>query len=419
MVGAVGVGILLDRLFNQIDQTIDNAKNAGKQLEIEAGIQVRRAIENAKVAYADSLNLTMDRVDKAAQDALGKLQTLVNDAIAGQADLLQTLASRAQQVANTLPCHNDRPQLTGVSPRFTLDQDPVRFKFMGNFEHAGNSKCTPQLEFNGKKFSPNHSETQRLEFEVPRATLFPGINLTTIQKIIHSQGVLEAFWPTTLAGINIAGINKATFKIMISAIPPSPGSITLEYKTFKVITEERPYQSDNFHLDSCKEGNRKENYLWWGGDNKTHENFEFRAQPTTGWNVKRDTSSNTPPTARGTYSGPHFVRDDENAVIYKATTEHKDFGQSGIIDFCIVFTETRDVVKETDVSEEIKLNWGNSKVFFPKADWRPGWKIIFKTFDNFTHEFAGEDTTTTEYLRIEKQGPGFVIKATSSQKLGL
>ena len=52
-VGEITVGIALNKLVDQLNQVILNARNAGLSLEIEAGREVNIAIANAQNAYQE------------------------------------------------------------------------------------------------------------------------------------------------------------------------------------------------------------------------------------------------------------------------------------------------------------------------------------------------------------------------------
>ncbi len=109
---ALTMGVLLDQFFDRAQQFIDQVKNEGTYLEMEAGLQVRQSIVNAKVAYASSLELTMDRVDSTARNVIDQIRGSVESFQERNKATLRNLISQSQQLANTLPFHNDRPQVS-------------------------------------------------------------------------------------------------------------------------------------------------------------------------------------------------------------------------------------------------------------------------------------------------------------------
>lgn len=391
------LGILLNQLFDRVDQTIDAAKNAGLQLEMEAGAQVRLTIENARIAYADSLNLTMDRVDQTARNTFDQISTLVGNVESKSSALLKQATATAQQIANTLPLHNNRPQVTTLVPKYIVNQTPIHFKFMGNFQHASEPNYQPNLKFGTRTFQASRITTQSLEFTANPSEVFEGVNLQTITKIAYSQGILSTPWPATLMGTN-----EAKFTVLIGALPSSPGTITLEYTTQRTERQTQVYTSQNMHLASTREAG-----------NNDQIGHLFRAYPTPGWHVVRGSSS-TSVTHHGECQLPSFESDHDDVVVYKGSTIHKVKGSSGSMDVTISFTEYQDVSVTDHHSEKINLKWGDSKVFnHPLGTW----KITFNAFDGSSHEFLGSDLTSSDYIKIENQGGGFVIKATKPKDL--
>ncbi|CAF24242.1 hypothetical protein [Candidatus Protochlamydia amoebophila] len=401
----ITTGLLLNQFFDRTQQTIDQLKNAGLHLEMEAGAQLRQTIEQAKVAYADSLNLTMDRVDATTRNTFDQLETLVSGVQARNATLMKNMAASAQQIANTLPFHNDRPQLTTVLPRFILrtDQTPILFQFFGNFERAAEQAYAPKLTFHGQDFTATHITIQKLEFSVLPTAVFPGNQLQNAKGVVYSEGTLETYYPGT-----VFGRTAAVFHLTIGALPPSPGTLTLEYRRDRVQREERLCQTQKQHIGSRKnEGNNDViNHL-------------FKATPSEGWHVKKGTSEANP-SCGGRHTGPDFVSDDGDQVLWRGSTikNTMDLGsESGWMDVTISFIEWQDQIVTEQFTETIDLKWGNTKVL-QAADFPLGkWKLIFDSFDGDHHEFAGTDIDTSPYLKIKNQGGGFVIKAVKPKEL--
>jgi len=278
-----------------------------------------------------------------------------------------------------------------------MDETPINFKFMGNFEHASQPNYQPNLKFGTRTFQASRITTQSLEFTAKPAEVFEGINLQTINKVAYSQGILTARWPATLVGTN-----EAKFTVLIGALPSSPGIITLEYTTQRTERRTQVYTSQNMHLASTREAGNK--------DQKGHL---FRAYPNPGWHVVRGSSS-TSVTHHGECELPSFESDHDDVVVYKGSTIHKIAGSSGSMDVTISFTEYQDVSVTDHHSEKINLKWGDSKAFNHPLG---SWKITFNAFDGSSHEFLGSDLTSSDYIKIENQGGGFVIKATKPKDL--
>src|SRR5882762_7382973 len=62
-VGAATLGATLNSMSSDVSTIVEQAGEAGRGVVIEAGAQADLAIQNAKVAYEDSLNKSVDKLD--------------------------------------------------------------------------------------------------------------------------------------------------------------------------------------------------------------------------------------------------------------------------------------------------------------------------------------------------------------------
>jgi len=415
--GGVVLGNLLNQFFSDAQQTIERARREGQYLAMEAGIQLRQTVESARIAYADSLTLTMDRVDATIQRTMGQLQTVVQGALAQQAAMQTNLAAQVQQIANTLPFRNEDPQLTSVRPRYVLrmDDSDVVFRFQGNFLHVQRQGYEPTLRFLGVEHAATQTTTQQLEFRIPPSRIFDPATTSGARIITFTEGTLKIPYPS---GRIISSRAEANFTITIGALPGIPGSISLSFRiTRRVRTERTRDFPVNLHSD----------------DRHTHKDVEFTATPAPGYKIDINTAQITRGSKWGAYSGPDWVIKDESRLVCRATTEWNEaFGikmKPGMIDCSMTFREWReDDIPET-VTETVNLRWGDTRAFIPGSDhktgsdgqsWRTdsqGWKISFDAFDSSHNDFVGTDTTSSPYLRVEAQGNGFIIKAVRPSEL--
>jgi len=146
-VGIVTLGFTLNKLSETIQQAIENARNAGQTLEMEAGRQAYLTIEEAKNAYKESLNLTMDRVDQTThalivgrvepehpvEHASGLLEP--TETPAAQAEAVHAAQERSvvdvaprQHASNSSPSDNSpmRSPTSSLAPSRTLAADRAR-----------------------------------------------------------------------------------------------------------------------------------------------------------------------------------------------------------------------------------------------------------------------------------------------------
>lgn len=416
------MGNFLNDLFDRTQQLIQQFENAGKSLAIEGGIQLRQTIEAARAAYVDSLNLTMDRVDQTTRNTFDQMRQLVQQAEQGQINAIQTLSSRAQQIANTLPGSNTHPQLISTTPRCTHAQgQDIVIRCFGNFVHAATNGCEATLSFQGREFTPRANSTQSLEFRVPSDVIFPTSALSQATRIIYKDGTLKLPYPGGL----LSSRGVATFNVTIGTLPLTPGRIRLEWKEKgapQKITQ--TFVSNLFEVCSreCCGNNDSEKL--------------FSQIPHEGWKVEIGSSSFEIVEKGGQCENPKFEKDDAQLVVYRAKTikaESKGLlpnigsilppgtiinvvnnsnlfpsKESGWLKFYILFTEWKSEETENARGEDIVLPWNSSRAFnHPIGKWR----VIFDSFSGEHNEFIGPDTTSSPYIKIASQGMGFVIKA--------
>lgn len=414
-VGAgIGVGVLINQLFDRVEQTIDAAVQGGLRLEMEAGAQVRQTIQDAQIAYNESLNLTMDRVDETARNTINQIAGLVQDLETRQENILIGLARRAQVAATALPFHNERPQLSAVLPRFVLrlpnDANDIRFKFQGNFEHAAMVGYAPTLTFNQQgPFHATHITNQQLEFQVAPLAVFP--NNGPVRRITFSQGVLSVPWQFQNAGF-LGAMSApqrliANFRLIIGRLPNYPGEITFNYTTTALKVSKGPSvekRIPNQHLSSAREGG-----------NNDHKDHLFMGTSDRGWHVEQNTSK-VEVTQMGEVQYPTFVSDHGNQVVYRGGTIHKVAGSSGVLDVVIVFKQYQEIYETTEHSETVDLAWGDSKAFTHPADAKiTKWKVIFNGFDGSKHEFIRSGSC--DFLKVRSDSQGISLEVPKPQEL--
>ena len=163
------LGAALVKLGDQLQQAIDDAKNAGLNLEVEAGREVGLSLENFKNVYASSLNLTMDKLDTTATNQFEKIKTLVDEVQNNTVSSLDNFTAQAQQIINSLPFRKHEPQLTTTSPQYIVPSAIIYnmvISCKGNFEAAGIQGYTPTLTIGNTVYQASGTN-QLLQFHVP------------------------------------------------------------------------------------------------------------------------------------------------------------------------------------------------------------------------------------------------------------
>lgn len=403
-------GLLLtaafDKLTDQLNQAISDARNAGNSVAIEAGRQANIAIENAKNTYLESLNKTVDTLDPKIKGIIDQLQTVVNEVSSAVPATVNDAAKQAQQIVNSLPFREHEPQLTKVLPSFVVPAKksyPARVEFNGNFEFAAKSGFTPTLMCQNKSFSPSENTTQKLVFLVNVDDLFTNAAASSPDKYNYTTAKLQVPWQTT-SWFFFHTDHHDQYNLIVGALPKSPGSLKLTHTVAGTKTETKGVTSPNFHIASTKEA---------GNNDQKDVPCTFAADP--GWHVVRSPNHDYIGigSQQGELNGPNFQSDSGDQVTYTMTTIHKTIGPSGSIDFSIHFTESRDVPVQTSSDETIDLVWGDSHSFqYPAGTW----KLVFDAFDGSHAEFTGADLGN-KFIKLRDQQGSMNVSTTDPQAL--
>jgi hypothetical protein len=396
-VTAVTVGFFLGKLMDQLQQAIEAARNAGLSLEIEAGREVNIALANAQNAYADSLNKTIDNINQTMKGTLDQLQSMVNDVTNNTFGSLDAITARAQQIVNSLPFRPHEPQLTRTGPRFVVPSQqtyPVTLRFQGNFEFAAKKNYTPSFQVNGHTYVPSSNTTQELQFIVPVSELFAAPPDTG--KYSYVMGTLIVPWRRLLVKRE-----EDHYRLILGALPARIGKIRLIHTTSHVDHPTKHFESSQFYQSSGSDG-----------ANDDHKDVPYDVIPDTGWHVVRNTSSFNDKGSEGDW-GRTFVSDGGDHVTYRVTTIHHSIGTAGRVHFTISFNETQDVTVSDQNSEDVTLNWGDSRSFsYPAGTW----KVVFDAFDGTHAEFSGADLSNP-FLKLRDQAGSLVISTADPKTL--
>jgi len=396
------LGALLNKLADQVDQIVMDARNAANSVGMEMGREAALAIANARNAYSDALNETIDKLDPKIKDTTDKLQSLVNDIKSGAVNTVDLATSRAQQIVNSLPFSKNEPQVTATSPRFVVpaENTPIVLRFQGNFPNSSMSGYEPYLLLSGKRY-PSQNTTQQLSVIIPAGTVFHLGSSDNAGKLQFAQVTLVVPWrDSEFLGL-IHSRKEDHFNLIVGALPSSPGTISIMHSSATTFPVTRPFQSGPFHQASTREAG-----------NNDDKNHPYLVTPDPGWHVVRGTSSLKVFSAQGDWSQT-FVSDDADRVQYNVTTIHHGIGSSGSVDFRILFQETSSAVNIASHTDALSLEWGDSKSFnYPAGTW----KIVFTSFDGKHYEITGSETTNP-FIDVTNQEGSMIVSTKNPASL--
>lgn len=388
------LGKAFEGLFDQVDSTILNAVNAAKkaglELEMEAGRQIGMAIENAKNAYEDSLEITVDKVSKEVKAVFDQLESMVQTFQKETLDEIQNLKVKAHELVEKLPFASKQPRLSRVSPQYVVIDSVARnalVTFEGDFSWVAETGYTPTLSFKDRRCFLFKSTTQQLTFEVPKEVFQAPNN----SKYSYVSGNLQVpWWHSWLV---VLGSKKTSnFRVGFGALPLSPGKITVEYESQRTEnitqirkTPKKPYNGNDWYPEH------------W------HEIIEHY-YPSPGWKID---ISHMPELIAQHKHGKHNQKIKgytANDITLEVNLYCKHGSDIGVVDIEIQFQEIKQqTVKEIRI-EDVNLNWGDSVVLQPK-DGEVISRLIFDSYNGKHQEFSAPDMLSS-VLKVKSEGNG-------------
>lgn len=384
------LGGLFDQVNNTIDQAAQAFKNAGMELEIQAGQEIQMAIERAKQLYEKELDNTIDKVSKQAKISFDELDSIVQKfQVATQGDL-DKLALQAQQLANSFKFSSKQSQLTSLKPRYLVVGDVAQASlvtFKGNFPCSSTPGFEPSFEFGGRKCVLVDKSTQTLTFQVPH----DAFNVKNDQ-YTFTTGMLHAPWDDGLIWSNK---KECSYQVGLGALPQIAGTGTVEYEA-KVTQRHYDHKTTD---EVVYNGNKYYPEKW--------HTVYAHINPKPGWLI--DTSKPPILHVRKIHGDNSDHREEiisvsDTDITLKIGLYCKSGEDMGIVGVQVEFDQYLDQVADQKRTETFEVNWKDSRLLEPQ-----GTEVISSVkFDDYkrTHqEFAGPDLTSS-VLKIEAEGNG-------------
>ncbi len=373
---------LQKRIDGSIQQAMNAAENAGISLEIEAGRQVALAIENAKLAYQDSLNLTMAKADKVVRDSLNTLSSMVQDFEQKSFDTIHDFEAKTSQWLMALPFTGNQPQLREVKPKYVVANGvdkKATIRFLGLFKNAANPLCKPSLEIDGKSYVPTSFTNQQVDFEI-------SLTKALKNRCSYVKGTLK-FPSEKNLGIEVT--KAATYSVWLGILSERPGDITVHYTTTKV-----DKMTKHVISNTVKAWGDEHHPAKWVVKKET-------IRPESGWTIVPG-SVRGPVShkgAHGSHNQPSIASIDPHQIVTQVGLCASDGKHMGRVEYHVEFDQTQDVEVQDTRQEHVMLNWKDSVVVGPKNG-EELYKISFDAFDGTHSEFAGADLDNP-YLKIK------------------
>ncbi|CCB86111.1 putative uncharacterized protein [Parachlamydia acanthamoebae UV-7] len=400
-------GSLLDGLFRRVDDTIHEAvretRNAGVDLEIEAGREIGIAIENTKNFYRDELNHTIEKVSNAAKNAFDHLDSMVERFQKKNLDELDDLKRLAKQLMNSLPFSSKQPQLFKVNPRNLIIDDITKTSlviFSGNFYYSSTEGYTPSLVFADKKCYLVDSKTDTLTFQVPHRP-FENQNKENYSYI---TGELNVPWNNGYWGWPIKVESK--YQVGIGALPQVAGSCTVEYVAHEMERHIQGKSSPNIFYDGNK---------WYPEHWHTEQLVIY---PDTDWHID---VSQPPHLVAEHVHGDHnesILSYSPDQIVIRVNLYCKSGSDIGKVNVRVEFNQYQDVPVEKKRLENFEVNWKDSRLLEPHGNETIS-KVIFEDYKGIHQEYGAPDLDRG-ILKIEAQGNGkWLVWAEAPKELSL
>lgn len=364
--GAITASAAAAVAMNKAQQVVEQARAAGNDLELGFGIQVESMIQNLQMAYRDSLNLTMDRLDESARKAFSDINDILETNRTKGFEEARKVMEQAQVAFDTIPFHNRIPLLTTYSPHFVeVTGNTFTVTVHGNFPFAFTSKDSPTLTVGGQTIRPSFCGTTRMTFNVPITLL----GATPVGAIGSLPATLVIPWDASRwYDLFWTQVGQGVFPLEFAPLPASPGKLTVTHQVAGTRHETATRASEGFFFDSST--------------NDQEENRSLDLTPTevsAGWRIVHGTPRFEPVNIIEGESGHDwwdkgYQGGSDTSIIWRARTERHHVGHSGKLVWRIVCQIARDVATVTNVAQDVPLTWGMSRVFgYPTGTWSATW----------------------------------------------
>ena len=371
---------ILHGLESTIDDIINQAENAGWDLEIQAGREISIAIQDAEIAFVNILDLTLNEVGKAVRDLINTMQTMVNDIENNiVTDLNQFYKEVNQLIVFMVEITGGRPQVTNVRPKYIVTNSNT-----STVQITGIFPLEPVLILGSSLYMPTGFTNQEVIFNLPLKSSTPNCTFISAKMVSpYETGIFKLK-------------KNADFDIWLGVLPVNPGKITVYYSGTSVQTNRQHYTSPSIHAWGDPYYPEKQHWL------------NYVTYPDAGWTVDTSTVSiHDDGGDHGDHGSPQFTCQDPSQVCTQVSVCASDGKHMGRVNFHVEFDEVQQVYVPYTRTEQVTLKWGDSIVMTPASNEQIV-KIAFDSFTGHHREFAGP-SLDDPFLKIKVDGAQFIL----------
>jgi hypothetical protein len=398
------IGSILDNIRKKVEKTVEDVTNtvhdASVDIIVKAGEQALNIIASLKAAYADSLELTYQKVDKLMRENIDRLDDLATDVINKNEEALEKIADRIEDIVKFSPLSNWwLPLLSNVSPNFfAVDASNsdgsstitmISIVFTGNFAYADRPGCTPTFKLGDQVYQPTANTTKKLTFHVDISSNNPQIHM---HRYAFLKGCLSVIWKS---GYLPWSWTTSEYNTMHGMLPGSPGKITIVYTKAESIIKQT-VRSNVVNVIP----------------NKKHwQTNQLVLGPDKGWHVIRGSSALHWLERHG-QTGDKFISDDHEQVIY----EYSNKDGSGKVQ--VVFDESQTIPVQQRREEKTDLRWGSSWIPTPNAGEKIT-SIMLEAFNGDVFQFQPRTDRTNRFIELREFDGSIQIQAKRAGDLNI
>jgi hypothetical protein len=388
----------LDQIQSALDATINNARNAGLELELVLGAQVAAEISLARQQFSTELNLQRAQWSATAAQLVDNLSQSITEISNHALAQAQDLVNQGQLIALSLPLADSTPRIRAFSPIINFQPPPgvndLVFSVAGVFPDFGRDpKYNPMLVLDVKDgkgnplppFPATSGTALSAVFHVPSQQLvFPNSALQTIQAHVN-----VTYRKRCALVFHCDG--HASYPELIGLLPQSPGNLHLSFSVTTEVYVTRLSTSYVLHQDGG------------GGDDLDHRQS---VTPDPGYEVIPD-SVQIKVLASGGDWGLNGNCSTTTAACWRVkTVQHHcvwfacPSGHDGSVNFQLSFAERILTTQTQNGAMTVPIGWDQTSLYTFPTDGALTWTAAYTDFNNHVVNFGSNNTTVASpYLK--------------------